>query len=361
LLVEEGQVQRFQCLKVVLSLLVSRGVLAVHEVVVQRDGEGPDAVGQQLDGEPPGEGGLAGRGGAGNQHQPDAVVLFGDGVGNLGDALFVQCLGDQDNLPDASVLNGGVQVPHIFHAQQPQPFPVFLEDGVQPGGIRVREQLGGPVPPGVLEDEPRRRGAEGKILEVPGGGHHVAVKVVLVIPQAVEDEVIFPTAGEKADFVLLAPCLEEGEGFFNGHPFLADGHVFFHDAPHVGLNRPQFFRREGFPVEHPAVEAAGRDGVVYDDLGFREEFGDGSDQQEGEGAPVDAHPVRIGEEDGGDLGVPLQRVGQLPQFPVHQRGDDGDGVVGVGGAHVGLYGRPHRRFPCPPVRKGRLSGLARSG
>ena len=58
LVVEKLQIQCFQRLEIVFSLRTARRLLAIQEVVIQTEGQGTDAVGQQLDGQPFGEGGL---------------------------------------------------------------------------------------------------------------------------------------------------------------------------------------------------------------------------------------------------------------------------------------------------------------
>jgi hypothetical protein len=61
---------------------------------------------------------------------------------------------------------------------------------------------------GILKDETRRRRAKGEVPEIAGGGYHIAVEVVPVIVQSIKGEVILPTAGEEANFVVLPPLAE---------------------------------------------------------------------------------------------------------------------------------------------------------
>ena len=65
LILEPGQVERLQRLEVPLPLGVARGLLAVHVVVVEREGHRVHPVDLELHREPLDEGGLAGGGGPG--------------------------------------------------------------------------------------------------------------------------------------------------------------------------------------------------------------------------------------------------------------------------------------------------------
>ena len=131
MLVEKRHIECLQYLKIIVATLVPRRLFPIHKVIIQRQGKGVDAVSQQLDGETFGEGGLARSGRAGNEYQPYLVPPAGDLVGDLGDALFVQCLRDENDLADATIGDGLVQPAHRIHAEQPQPFAILAKDGHQ--------------------------------------------------------------------------------------------------------------------------------------------------------------------------------------------------------------------------------------
>ena len=138
LLIEEIQVQCFEGLKIVLSLRVSRCLLAAEEVGVQAEGQGTDRVRQQLDGQTVGKGGLPRGGGASNENQPHPIPRRGDLRGDVSHTALMQCLGNEDHLPHAPLLHGPVQGSYVLHLHGLRPFPVLSEYNCKPGEIVER-------------------------------------------------------------------------------------------------------------------------------------------------------------------------------------------------------------------------------
>ena len=100
----------------------SRGVwLRPTEIVVRGERDGAKAVHPQLDHQALAEGGLARGGRPGDQHEPDMFLPGGDDVGQLGDLLLVEALGDLDHLSDFSGETGLVELADVHHAQDPVP------------------------------------------------------------------------------------------------------------------------------------------------------------------------------------------------------------------------------------------------
>ena len=83
------------------------------------------------------------------------------------------------------------------------------------------------------------------------------------------------------------------------------------------------------------------------------------DEQEGERAPVDSHPVRTGEEQGLDERVRAHGIGEFAQLSVDERGDDRHLLLAQSCLHVGLQRCPQGRLEGATVRQANSGRFAR--
>ena len=127
LAVEEVHVQRVEVLEVQVAVSVAGRVLAVHEVIVERQRHGAQAVGHQLHGQPLAEGGLARRRRPGHQHETHLPPGSRDAVGYGGNLLLVQRLGHLDEVRRPPRPAQGVELPHVVYLQDAVPFHIFIE------------------------------------------------------------------------------------------------------------------------------------------------------------------------------------------------------------------------------------------
>ena len=165
---------------------------------------------------------------------------------------------------------------------------------------------------------------------------------------------------QELDLFLLATRVKHLDGLIERHSTPCDRSVLGDDFAHTGLDLRQFWRTERLSSPYLAEEAAKGQGVVYETLGLWEQFAHDGHQQEGEGAPVDAHAIGVGEKDGGSPGVGLYLVSQFAQFAVDQRGDERHRAVVQCHLDVLLQRRSNRGLKGATVGEthlGRLAGL----
>ena len=127
LLVEQRQVQGVQVFVVVVALLVAGRLVAVDEIIIQRDGYRFDAVDGQLYRQSLAGGRLAAAAGTGNENQADAPAL-GYLVGDTGNLLLLQGLADLYELGREPLVDDLVQVADGTQSEDVLPAVVLLED-----------------------------------------------------------------------------------------------------------------------------------------------------------------------------------------------------------------------------------------
>ena len=114
LLVEQGNIQGVEVLKVVVATLVEGGLVAVLEIVVQRDAYGLQPVDGQLDADALAGSRLTTGRRTCNEHHSDAGPM-GYLVGYLGYLLLLQGLADLYQFVGMSLTDGSVEVAHGTH------------------------------------------------------------------------------------------------------------------------------------------------------------------------------------------------------------------------------------------------------
>jgi len=147
---------------------VQGGFFPVDEVVVEGDGQGFEAIDSELGGETACEGGFAGGGGAGNEHDLDGAVMVSYGVGNSGDFFFVKGFGQGDEFVEAAFIYVGVDAVKLGDVQMAEPISGFGVGGGKVGGRDEEDVLVGGA--GQIEDEACPEGDEAKVFDAGGGG-----------------------------------------------------------------------------------------------------------------------------------------------------------------------------------------------
>ena len=239
--VEQGQVEGVEALVVELAVGVERRVGAVHEVVVERNLQRFEAVGQQLDAEPLARRGLARRRRAGQQHQPH-VLVAGYLVGNLRYFLLLQGLRHVDEVGGPPGIHHLVEVSHGADAHDALPPMVLLEDLEhlflmdELGQHARRLQVGDAQQQAVVE---RLQPEE---IELRGVGEQGSVVIIHVVVYPIISGVDGADAAQQLHFGLVALVLEHAYGLLGGYLVAGDGHAgvdnLLHappDAVHVGL------------------------------------------------------------------------------------------------------------------------------
>ena len=129
--VEEREVDRFEGFVVILALFVPRGLLALHEVVVEGDEYGVEAQHAELHGQPLRGGGLSARRGARDQHQPHIVAFVGllDRVGDVGKFALVERLAHLDHRAGLACGSATIDRSDGREAHHLNPRLILVEDG----------------------------------------------------------------------------------------------------------------------------------------------------------------------------------------------------------------------------------------
>ena len=364
-LVEQVHVERAQRLEVHLAVLIARRQVAIDEVVVQCQRERVATVRQQLHGEPLRERRLARRGRAGHEHDADAIAGGDDLRGYLGDARFVQRLGDERNLLEPPLLDGIVQRAGVADAELVEPLPRFLEHLEQ---LRVRLDVRHFERPGLVrkaKQEARGEPLEPEPAQASGRRHHVALKVVAAAAQLVEHERVAAAVRQQARLVELSAIVEQLRRLADRHDRFLDRLVRGHDRPHARLERAQVLAREGCAATDRAEVAADRRRRVLDHhVGFGKDLGGGRHQQKRERAPVDARAVGVRDAHRGHIRIRHEPRLQLAQPSIDDRRNHRRAPL------VTLWKRDPeniaqrragRRLENPAVRQPRVDALARSG
>ena len=248
ILVKLLQVKRVERLVVIVAVLVARRAVTVHEVVVEFDDLGHDAVGNQLDRQALGRSGLAAGRRSGNEDHacPTLVVTAGDFVGNLYEMLVVQCLDDIDEQGRIAFSDGAVEFAHVSQADN------LVEVDIV--GKRL-EQFGLGFPFHHLfqilavwaeQQHPVLVGHQVKHLEHPRRGHERTEEAVDDVVQLIINGVELIGAFQQAHLVLEALFAEHLDDI-GGQPLTAlEREIGIDDLGHALLELPDDLGRQEF-------------------------------------------------------------------------------------------------------------------
>ena len=109
LLVKQRQVQSMQMLKIIVALIIFRRLLAVEEIIIQRDTHRMDTIHSQLHTKTLTGGGFTRRRRTGYQHQFHTFALSYL-IGYISNLLFLQCLAYLYKLRRMTIDNRFVQI-----------------------------------------------------------------------------------------------------------------------------------------------------------------------------------------------------------------------------------------------------------
>ena len=127
LLIDEFHIEGVQAFVVELTFLVAWCPLAVHEVVVERDLDRPQAVGHQLYRQPFARGGLTTRRRTSDENHAYARPL-GNHIGDATDLLLLQSLRHMHDVACHTLLHSAIECAHRANAKDVLPAVVLLED-----------------------------------------------------------------------------------------------------------------------------------------------------------------------------------------------------------------------------------------
>ena len=358
---ETPAVQGVHRLEIGVALLVQGRLVPVDEVIVHLQRERGEPARQELDRQALREGGLAGGRRPGDQDHPRLVLLVGDLGRDGGDLPLVQRFRNQDHLAHAVVLDGLVQRPHAGDVQPGEPVAVLPESDQQLGVIRHRQELGGRVAAREAQGEALPGERQGEPAQVARGGGHIAVVVVGVPLHPVDGQVVFAAVSQQARLVLQPLFFKQPDRLLQRDLLAPEGQVGLHQLPHFLLQPLQLLLREWLASGYLAEIAPRSHRVVHSQGRARVELLESHLQQEGERAPVDAHPVRGAHGKRGDPGVELDAVAQLAQLPVHDRAHDGRRAAVFQGLQEISHRLAARSAEHPPVGQVHLHRRAGGG
>ena len=143
----------------------------------------------------------------------------------------------------------------------------------------------------VLGRGPEQEQARGLVLQVhdagvPGGGTHLAVEVVHVVPVAVDVEEGELAIVEEPHLIRLPVLLEEGDGLVDIEALALQHVVRGHDLLALAAQGVHLGTDQGRVLLHRDVKARA-DGVVHLHVGLREQLPDGQQEHEQQRPVID--------------------------------------------------------------------------
>jgi len=345
--VEARQVHGFDMLVVQIAGRVARIAGVTHEVAVGGDQDGAVAVDAQVGDEPFGEGGLAGRGGAGDQNEPHGRRALRDGVGDAGEFLVVQRLDRMHEVVGALLKHRLVEFADGGDADDLAPRDMLLVDREEVFVGRQRRQFARVRGGRHIEHEAAAVGDQVEQLQQAGARHQrlLAQLEERAALRQTDDRRI--TMREQVQLVGLPRFTEETGRGLVGDRDRRDGEVLADGLQHrrleafdVGVERS---RREVGPL-HRAVEA-GADRVAHAALDAGIKFMDGLGQKEAERGAVDIPAVGVLDGERRERRVGDQRHEEREHHVVGDRAQDGEPVAVDRGQQVAdaRAGRDHGR------------------
>ena len=325
MVVEKLQVDGFERLVVVVAVGVARGLLAVDEVVVERDQHGVQSQHAQLDAQPFGRGGLAAAGGAGDQHHAGAARKVGvvDGVGHPGELALVERFGEFDQAAAVAREHLRIDVADGGNAHDPDPRLVLLEDAehlllmyVAVKRVGRRAQRKGEVEAVVVGFDVEQR-------DIARRGGQRAVEVTRRVVERVELAVKPRTGVQKRDLVRETLLGVAGADLGGEHALARDGQVAHGEFPHAVAELRRLVGGELVDAVDLAVEPALAHRVADVERLPRVEVLDGLLQQEPRGALVDADAGEGGDVDETDRHRGIYFVTQLLDAVVDEGCEEG--------------------------------------
>ena len=322
--VEQFEVDGFERLVVVVAVLVLRGLLAIDEVVVERDQHGAQSEHAQVDAQPFGRGGLAARRGSRDEHHagPAREVRLGDGVGYFGEFPLVEGLGQLDHAAGVAREDLRIDVADGRDTHDAHPRLVFAEDAEH---LVLMDMAVQSVGRGARREHQIEAVVVGLDVEQPDvtrrGGQRT-VEVAGRVGQRVEVAVESRARVEQGDLVgeafgSVAGAHLAGQGLA---PF--DGQVAGHDLPHACLQGVGLFAGEFVDAFDLAVDAALSQRVADVERPVGIEVPDGLLENEPGRALVDADAFERGDVHEADRHRGVYPVVQFFDAVIHESGQE---------------------------------------
>ena len=242
--VEQRDVHGLDVFEVVLAAFVNRCFLAVHEVVVQRYGHGAFARCHELHRQALGEGCLAARRWSGDEDDLDFGPC-GNLVGQTGEALLLQRLGDVDQFVSVSLSAGFVKLSDGRYPQDVLPAVLLAEDVEHFRLVRQGLQAVGLLRVGQPQEQAVLVGQQVEVEYLSGIRQQRAVEVVGCIVQRVVGGVEGATVLQQLCLIFQSVAAEQGHRLFRGTGVVVEGdagiddflHAAAQGAHHVGRHR----------------------------------------------------------------------------------------------------------------------------
>ena len=304
-------------LKIIVPLLILRRVLAVDEIIVRLHRMGLHAQRSQLNAQPVGKGSFARRRRAGDHN--DLPSGLHNRLGDIADLLFLQRLLHQDNIPGLSVRNGLVQRTYVGDSQRAAPFFSGKLGIKQLAAFVNRGQKRRVLPLRRIQDKSAVKQFQRIYPDIPGIRDHVAVKIIVVILDAVHIHTGCGAEAEQPFLVLHTVPPEHLNGILGAEAPLVDDHLLLGNLPHAGIHPVQLLLRHRPAVDTLNVEAAshGKTGYQRIDLILTVHIVPGLQQDKQDAAPVSVDSGLVPGRQKYQLRLLFQLPVQFPQSSVH--------------------------------------------
>ena len=245
LVVEQVEIQRIDALKIIFSILILRGLIPVHEIIIERNLQRFQSVYGKLNAQALAGCCLTGRRRTGKKHELHTLAL-GNILSNLSQLLLLQCLADIDDVGSMTGFDSLIEVAHGSDAQDFLPAMMLLEDVehlVLPGHLAQLVR--------ILE---RRNAQEHAVIiflqaeeiELGGIGEQCSVIIIHVFTYFIIGSIDRARSLEQFYFFHISLFLKQGDGIFrrngepaNRHPGIDnllhaaadDIHILIHNRP----------------------------------------------------------------------------------------------------------------------------------
>ena len=273
LLVEQVEVQCVEVLEVIVAIGLARRVFAIDEIVVERDGNGLDAVRGQLYGQALTGCRLTAAGRSGDEHHADALSES-NVLGNFGNFLLLQGLADLNELRGVALLYALVQVANGSQANDVLPLMVLLEDGEHLVLMGHLAQLVGMLGGRQTQQKTVEILLQSEEVELRRVDKHRAIVIVQVAVNIIIGGI--ETAGALQQLHLregMQVC-EHLDGILRQHLMTMDGQCGIDDGLHLSTNLAYILERHGVTNVEIDIIAVG-DGDIDGHLGTLIEIVDG--------------------------------------------------------------------------------------
>ena len=255
-LIEQRQVERADALEVGIAEFIERGLVAVDEVVIHADGDRLQTQRTEADGEALGSGGLAGRGGPGDQHQAHGGEICRHRIADLLQLAVVHIFRDQDQLVGLAGADGVVQLVYGGKTLHLQPGVALAHHLLQAqrrrefAALFAKEAAGGQAQhKAVIEGDEAEIGI-GRQRE-----RHLAEEVIGELAIAVDGDIGKRLHGKQRRLAVLLGLAEEIDGVIAVDVVAVDGQLLLKQGAHIRFQQGHVIGADGGIVGEAAEYA----------------------------------------------------------------------------------------------------------